>query len=476
MNNIKELEPKEVFQWFYELNQIPRSSGNEKEVSDFLVKFAKDRNLEVYQDEALNVIIKKPGTKGYENSPAVILQGHMDMVCVKTDDSDHDFDKDPIEMIVEGDIMRANNTTLGGDDGIAVAYGLAILDADDIPHPPIELLITTCEEDGMEGATALTGEHLTGTRLLNIDTEEEGEFLLGCSGGSNIDMTFPIAKEAVSGKACKIELTGLKGGHSGSEINKQRLNAIKGLARILNAVKDDVLLASIEGGIKHNAIPSKASAVIVTDNMEKVTEKINAIVADIKDEYRVEDPGLTVNLTEVEAKEAYTKELSMNIIEFLMTLPDGVQYMSKDIEGLVQTSLNNAIIGEKDGNILLITSVRSGSTSSLREILDRLNILTKRFGGSAREYSAYPAWPFEAESELRDIATKTFVEQYGKEPIANSIHAGLECGLLKGILPNTDMLSYGPNIRDAHSPKEHMSISSVQRVWEFTKNLLANLK
>ncbi len=476
MNNIKELEPKEVFQWFYELNQIPRSSGNEKEVSDFLVKFAKDRNLEVYQDEALNVIIKKPGTKGYENSPAVIIQGHMDMVCVKTDDSNHDFDKDPIEMIVEGDIMRANNTTLGGDDGIAVAYGLAILDADDIPHPPIELLITTCEEDGMEGATALTGEHLTGTRLLNIDTEEEGEFLLGCSGGSNIDMSFEIAREAVSGKACKIEITGLKGGHSGSEINKQRLNAIKGLARILNTVKEDVLLASIEGGIKHNAIPSKASAVIVTENVEKVSEKINSIIADIKEEYRVEDPDLTVKVTETEAKEAYTKELSTNIIEFLMVIPDGVQYMSKDIEGLVQTSLNNAIIGEKDNELLLITSVRSGSSSSLREILDRLNILTKRFGGSAREYSAYPAWPFEAESELRDIATKTFIDQYGKEPIANSIHAGLECGLLKGILPNTDMLSYGPNIRDAHSPKEHMSISSVQRVWEFTKNLLANLK
>ncbi len=476
MNNIKELEPKEVFHWFYELNQIPRGSGNEKEVSDFLVKFAKDRNLEVYQDEALNVIMKKPGTKGYENSPTVILQGHMDMVCVKTDDSNHDFEKDPIEMIVEGDIMRANNTTLGGDDGIAVAYGLAILDADDIAHPPIELLITTCEEDGMEGAFALTGEHLTGTRLLNIDTEEEGEFLLGCSGGSNIDISFPVEKEAVSAKACKVEIVGLKGGHSGAEINKQRLNAIKALARALNTVKEDVQLACIEGGIKHNAIPSKASAIIVTENPEKVLENVKAMIADIKEEYKVEDPGLTLNIDEVEVKEAYTKELSTNIIEFLMSIPDGVQYMSKDIEGLVQTSLNNAIIGEKDGQVVLITSVRSGSTSSLREILDRLNILAKRFNASTKEYAAYPAWPFEGESELRDIATKTFIDQYGKEPIANSIHAGLECGLLKGILPNTSMLSFGPNIRDAHSPKEHMSISSVERVWEFTKSLLANLK
>lgn len=476
MNNIKELEPKEVFQWFYELNQIPRSSGKEKAVSDFLVKFAKDRNLEVYQDEALNVIIKKPGTKGYENSQTVILQGHMDMVCVKTDDSDHDFDNDPIEMIIDGDIIRANKTTLGGDDGIAVAYGLAILDSNDIPHPPIELLITTNEETGMDGAMALTGEHLSGTRLLNIDTEEEGEFLLGCSGGSNIDMSFPIKREAAHGKALKIELSGLKGGHSGSEINRQRLNAIKALARILYPVKNDAVLASIEGGIKHNAIPSKASAVIVTEEPEKVIKEINKLVADIKVEYKVEDPNFTVNISETEVAETYAKELSYNLIEFLMCLPDGVQYMSKDIDGLVQTSLNNAIIGEKDGNIVLVTSVRSGSTSSLREILNRLNILAERFGGSAREYAAYPAWQFESDSELKDIAIKTFVEQYGKEPIINSIHAGLECGLLKGILPNTDMLSYGPEIRDAHSPEEHMSISSVQRVWEFTKNLLANLK
>lgn len=476
MNNIKELKPKEVFSWFYELNQIPRNSGKEKKVSDFLMNFAKERNLEAYQDEALNVIIKKPGTVGYENSETLILQGHMDMVCVKTDDSDHDFDKDPIEMIVEGDLMRANNTTLGGDDGIAIAYGLAILDSNDIPHPPIELLITTCEETGMDGAMALTSEHLTGTRLLNIDTEEEGEFLVSCAGGSNIEMSFDIAKEATNGKAYKIEISGLLGGHSGSEIIKQRLNAIKALARILNAIKEHVVLAEIEGGIKHNAIPSKAHAIIVPDDFSEVSNAIDYIFADIKDEYKVEEPGFTMSISEAEVSETYTKELSNNIIEFLMSLPDGVQYMSKDIEGLVQTSLNNAIITENDGKIVLTTSVRSGVTSSLREILDQLNILTVRFGGYAREYAAYPAWQFEEVSPLRDIAIKTYVEQYGEEPLVNSIHAGLECGLLKGILPNTDMLSYGPNIRDAHSPKENMSISSVQRVWEFTKNLLSNLK
>lgn len=476
MNNISNLEPKEVFKWFYEINQHPRSSGNEKEVSDFLVKFAKDRGLEVYQDDILNVIIKKPGTPGYENSETLIIQGHMDMVCVKTDDSDHNFDTDPIEMIVNGDIMTANNTTLGGDDGIAVAYGLAILDADDIPHPPLELLVTTNEETGMDGAMALTAEHLTGTRLLNIDTEEEKEFLVSCSGGSNIDMTFDVKRESASGKAYEIVVSGLKGGHSGGEIHKQRANAIKMATRILNAIKNDVVLASIEGGIKHNAIPSYAKAVFFTDDFTKIEETINSMIADLKEEYRVEDPGLTIAVKETEAKDAYEKNLSNDIIEFLMALPDGVQYMSKDIENLVQTSLNNAIIAEEDGKLKLITSVRSASTSSLREILDQLAIIANRFGATSREYAAYPAWQYEADSKLRDIAIETFVKQYGEEPKVHSIHAGLECGLLKGILPNTDMLSYGPQIRDAHTPKENMSISSVQRVWEFTKSLLANLK
>ena len=476
MNNLSNLEPKEVFKWFYELNQHPRSSGKEKEVSDFLVKFAKDRNLEVYQDEILNVIIKKPGTPGYENSQTLIIQGHMDMVCVKADGSDHNFDTDPIEMVIDGDRIRANNTTLGGDDGIAVAYGLAILDADDIPHPPIELLITTNEETGMDGAMALTADHLSGTRLLNLDTEEEGIFLVSCSGGSNIECTIDVAKEASSSEAYEIVLSGLKGGHSGSEIDCQRGNAIKMLTRILASVKAEIKLASIEGGIKHNAVPSYAKAVIVTDKFSAIEDTIKSMVADLTEEYRVEEPDFKALVNKVEVKESYTKEVSDKIINFLMILPDGVQYMSKDIEGLVQTSLNNAIIAEEDGKIVLTTSVRSAATSSLREILDRINILGEVMGVKTREYAAYPAWQFDANSELRDIAIETYKAQYGQEPEVSSIHAGLECGLLKGILPNCDMLSYGPDITDAHTPLESMGIESVERVWKFTKSLLANLK
>ena len=476
MNNLSNLEPKEVFRWFYEINQHPRSSGNEKEVSDFLVQFAKDRNLEVYQDEILNVIIKKPGTPGYENSEPLIIQGHMDMVCVKTDDSNHNFDTDPIEMIVEGDVLRANNTTLGGDDGIAVAYGLAILDADDIPHPPLELLVTTNEETGMDGAMALTADHLTGTRLLNLDTEVEGEFLVSCSGGSNIDLSFDIAREANSSKAYKLSISGLKGGHSGVEIDKQRANAIKLAARLLYLVKADVRLASFDGGIKHNAGPGNAEVVFATDKFDSLKEGLDALIADLKEEYRVEDPGLTVNITEATADQVYTKDLSDSVIDMIMALPDGVQYMSKDIEGLVQTSLNNAVILEENGKLVLTASVRSASSSSLREILNVVTLIANRMGAVAREYSAYPAWQYEAVSPLRDIAEKIYVDMYGKEPHITSIHAGLECGLLKGILPDTDMISYGPSIFDAHTPKEHMYISSVGRVWEYTKKLLAALK
>lgn len=476
MNNLSNIEPKNVFKWFHEINQHPRGSGNEKEISDFLVKFAKDRNLEVYQDDALNVIIKKPGTPGYENSETVIIQGHMDMVCVKTDDSNHNFETDPIEMIVEGDILRANNTTLGGDDGIAVAYGLAVLDANDIPHPPIELLVTTNEEVGMDGAMALTGEHLSGTRLLNIDIEEEGNFFVSCAGGSNINSVFTIKKEAVSLPAYEISVSGLKGGHSGTEIYLQRANAIKVVARLLNIVKKDVTLASICGGIKHNAIPSNAKVVFVTESFSAIEEKLNSLAKDIKVEYLVEEPNLKIEINKTEAKEAYTKELSSKVIDFLMVLPDGVQYISKDIEGLVQTSLNNAIIEEKEGKLVLTTSVRSASSSSLREILNKVETAASLVGAETKEYAAYPAWQYEADSKLRDIAIKTYKECYGKEPKIRSIHAGLECGLLKGILPNTDMISFGPDIRNAHSASEYMSISSVERVWDYFKKLLANLK
>lgn len=478
MSNIQDIEPKKVFKWFSALNQVPRCSGDEKGVSDFLVDFAKERNLEVYQDKAYNVIIKKPGTPGYENADSVILQGHMDMVCIKGKDSNHDFTRDPIELIIEGDTLRANNTTLGADNGIAVAYGLAILDSDNLKHPPIEILVTTSEETGMDGAMALTNEHLTGKILLNLDSEEEGIFLVSCAGGANMITTFKIQKEKKIGNGLEIKISGLKGGHSGMEIIKQRANAIKILGRILEECisKDNIRLSKIHGGIKHNAIPSEAGATILTENMDEMKKIIENLTKDLKEEYRVEDSGLNIDIQEVSIDEVYSKELSDNLIDFIMMVPDGVQYMSKDIEGLVQTSLNNAIIEERDNNIEITTSVRSSSSSSLREILNVLSIIAKRTNGNAKESSAYPAWQYDENSKIREKCVNVYKELYNKNAEVSAIHAGLECGLLKEILPDTDMISFGPNLFDVHTEKEHLSISSVRRVWEFLIKLLENLK
>lgn len=478
MSSLQNIEPKKVFHWFYELNQIPRCSGDEKGVSDFLVNFAKERNLEVYQDKAYNVIIKKPGTYGYENADPVIIQGHMDMVCIKGKGLNHDFTKDPIEMIVEGDTLRANNTTLGGDNGIAVAYGLAILDSDNLKHPPLELLVTTSEETGMDGAMALTDEHLQGKILLNLDSEEEGIFLVSCAGGANMLITFKLEKEKKSGKGLEIKISGLKGGHSGMEIIKQRANAIKLLGRILYEcnIKSNIRLSKINGGTKHNAIPSEAEATILTDDIGNVKTIIEQLTKDLKEEYHVEDSGLNIEIHETNIEEVFTRDLSDNLIDFIMMAPDGVQYMSKDIEGLVQTSLNNAIIEEKDNNIEITTSVRSSSSSSLREILNVLAAIARRTNAIAEENSAYPAWQYDENSKIREKCVKVYEELYNKKAEVSAIHAGLECGLLKEILPDTDMISFGPNLFDVHTEKEHLSISSVQRVYEFLVKLLEDLK
>jgi dipeptidase D len=472
--NLKNIEPEKVFHWFNELNQIPRCSGEERKVSDFLVNFANERKLEVFQDDALNVIIKKPATTGYESADAVIIQGHMDMVCIKGKGSNHDFSKDPIEMIVEGDILRANNTTLGGDNGIAVAYGLAILDSDDLKHPAIEVLVTTSEETGMDGVHALSNEHLSGKILLNIDSEEEGIFLVSCAGGANMITTFNLEKQKKNGNGLEIKVSGLKGGHSGMEIVKQRANAIKLIGRILSSCNDcdNIRLSEIQGGIKHNAIPSEAKAIILVEDSDKMKEVINKLINDLKEEYRVEDSGLTIEVSEIKVKDVYTKKINDDLIDFLMMVPDGVQYMSKDIEGLVQTSLNNAIIEEKDNNIIITTSVRSSSDSSLKEILNIINVIARRANAKAELMGSYPAWQFDQNSKIREKAVKVYEELFSKQAEVSAIHAGLECGLLKEILPDTDMISFGPNLYDVHTEKEHLSISSVERVWKFLVKLL----
>ncbi len=340
------------------------------------------------------------------------------------------------------------------------------------------MLITTGEETGMDGALSLTNKHLSGKVLLNIDSEEEGIFLVSCAGGANKITTFKIEREKKSSNGIEITISGLKGGHSGMEIIKQRANAIKLLGRILEECNEkfNIRLSEIKGGTKHNAIPSDAKAVILTEDIDNVMKVIEKLTKDLKEEYSVEDSGLNINTKKVSVEEIYTKRLSDDLIDFIMMIPDGVQYMSKDIEGLVQTSLNNAIIEETDGYIQMTTSVRSASESSLRELLSILNVIAKRTDAETDERNAYPAWQYDKDSKVREKAVKVYEALFGKKPQVSAIHAGLECGVLKKILPDTDMISFGPNLYDVHTEKEHLSISSVQRVWEFLVKLLEELK
>ncbi|MGP1432124.1 MAG: aminoacyl-histidine dipeptidase [Treponema sp.] len=477
---IEQVQPKEVFRWFAAISAVPRGSKNEKAISDFLVQFAKERSLEVYQDAALNVIIKKPGTTGYEKSPTVILQGHMDMVCEKTADSPHDFLKDPIKLIVEGDMLHADRTTLGGDDGIAVAYSLAVLDSHSLAHPPLEVLITTNEEVGMDGARELKADHLQGRILFNIDSEEEGIFLVSCAGGANTRTDFKIETEPFKGTALAIKVDGLLGGHSGIEIIKQRANAIKMLGRVLAAVKAEqpVHLVSLCGGAKHNAIAKDAEAVITVEDSARAVKTIETITAALQAEYRVADKGLRITAKEASAvpQVMFTGAVSKGIIDFMMIVPDGVQYMSMDIPNLVQTSLNDGILAVDGDTVSFTISVRSSVKSALDEIVQVLQLCAERTGGSFTKLSEYPAWEYAPQSRARDAAVQTYKEITGKEPVISAIHAGLECGLIKKTIPDIDAVSFGPNLYDVHTPNEHLSISSAERVWKFLVKLLENMR
>jgi dipeptidase D len=480
MSVLNKLEPKEVFAFFEELSSIPRTSGNEKQVSDYLVDFAKKRDLEVFQDEALNVIIKKGGTKGYEKSAPVIIQGHMDMVGEKISGSNHVFLKDPIKLRIDDDFIYATDTTLGADDGIAVAYGLAILDAKELKHPPIELLITTNEETGMNGASTLTAEHLSGKTMLNIDAEEEGIFIVSCAGGLLSNVIFKPDYEDLSGMVMEISVTELKGGHSGMEIIKQRGNAVKLLGRVLNRLNEKIgiRLVTLRGGAKHNAISREAYATIAftKENASKASEIIKDMDIIFKDENRVQDPKVKVEIKKASGDKMMASNSSNNIINYILTVPDGIQRMSSDIEGLVESSLNLGVLEDNGGKIEFTHAVRSSVKSQKAEIAEIISALGNLTGAIVNNTGDYPEWQYEEDSKIRKTAIKTYKGLFKKEPEISAIHAGLECGLLKKILPDTDMISFGPNLFDVHTPEEHMSISSAARTYKFLIALLENLK
>lgn len=484
LEKLKHLESFEAFKYFKEMNKIPRGSGNEKAVSDWLVEFAKKNSLEVIQDEALNVIIKKPGTEGYENSSPVVIQGHMDMVCEKNNDTKHDFEKDPIKFIVEGDFLRADGTTLGADNGIAVAFGLAILASSDIAHPPIELLVTTEEEIGMGGALALDPKNLQGRMLINLDSEEEGKLLVSCAGGVREIISLPITWEKCGESfiSYAVKIRGLKGGHSGMEINKERGNSNKLMGRFLDDLKENVSfkVASLDGGAKMNAIPREFDAVLLVngENEVELEQKVKKWNTILKNELSGVDPNVELQLEKIDKK--YDKVLSYETtdkaIKLLVLIPSGVQTYSMDIEGLVVNSTNLGVVITKGDRILFESAVRSSVKTLKEEICRRGIALAEIIGAEIVFQSNYPEWQYNPNSKLRTVFEEEYEKLYGHKPEISAIHAGLECGLFGGKFgEEMDMISLGPNMYDVHTPDEHVSISSVERVWKYLLAVLENL-
>lgn len=479
---LEKLEPQGVFKYFEAMSEIPRGSGNEQAISDYLVGFAKERKLEVIQDKALNVIIKKPGTNGFENAPTVILQGHMDMVCEKNMDTVHDFLKDPLKLVINGDYIEADGTTLGADNGIAVAYCLALLDADHLAHPPLEVVVTTDEEAGMGGALSLDASCLEGKYLINLDSEEEGEFLVSCAGGLKAFIEVPATWEEVEGTVLKVMVKGLKGGHSGGEIDKCRANSNRLLGRILYDLQTsaDVRIIDVVGGSKDNAIPREAYAHIVvkSEQLDQSKEVIKHITEVLQNEYKTSDPGLTVVVSEepkMESK-ALTAEAAENLVFLLLNVPNGIQTMSADIEGLVESSLNLGVLHTDEKCVKLTFAVRS-SVGSLKTLMNhQLASMAKMCDAKYSVTGEYPEWAYRKDSKLRDVFIKTYKDMYGKEPLIKAIHAGLECGVFDEKIEGLDMISLGPNMFDVHTPDERLSISSTKRTWEFFLEALKNIK
>lgn len=483
MDVLKGLEPQIVFNYFEQISQIPRGSGNEKGISDFLVNFGKSLGLETIQDESLNIIIRKPATPGYENAPGVIIQGHMDMVCEKNKDTVHDFEKDPIKLRVDGDYIYATGTTLGADNGIAVAYGMAVLASNNIEHPAIEFLVTTDEEVGMGGAIALDGSLLKGKYLLNIDSEEEGKLLVSCAGGARSDVTLPITFEEMKDnfEVYEIMIRGLKGGHSGMEIDKQRGNSNKLMGRILNDInsKCDIRLISIDGGSKVNAIPRECDSLLAIkkDEVNKLEELVKAWDAILKNEYHANDAGVSVSLVKKEENhKVFSKDTTFKAIKIINLIPDGVDTYSMEMKGLVQSSTNLGVVSTEENNIIFASSTRSSVESLKTKLLDEIADIANILGAKFEIKAPYPAWQYNPNSELRELCINVYKDMTGKEPEIVAIHAGLECGLLGQKIKGLDMISFGPNMYDVHTPNEHVSISSVKNVWDFLLQILKSIK
>ncbi|MBN2602931.1 MAG: aminoacyl-histidine dipeptidase [Candidatus Thermoplasmatota archaeon] len=482
MSILENLEPKLLWKRFEEISKIPRCSKHEDKIRQYLLDFAKQEKLKSKTDKSGNVVISKPASPGMENKPTIVLQSHMDMVCEKNSDVDHDFNKDPIKLKRSGDILTADGTTLGADDGIGVATTLAILENSKLKHGPIEVLFTVDEETGLTGAFALENDMLTGKIMLNIDSEDFGVITVGCAGGGESKITLPLKKQSVDKNLLhlQIKISGLRGGHSGVDIHEQRGNAIKILARILwkTSKKHAFLLSDIRGGDKHNAIPRESTATVFIKKEDK-----KSFISNLKDETKIIldeikpiDPGLKVDVKDIDSGQSVLDEQSqLRLLNLIHGLPHGVHKMNYDISRLVDTSTNLATLKIEKDKALVNLSSRSSIGSALQDMRDRIRSVAELSGAKVDEDTPYPGWKPNLDSKLLKKSKQIFKEMYGKDPVVEAIHAGLECGIIGEKFPGMDMISIGPTIKYPHSPEEQVHISTVEKFFDYVVKILQSV-
>ena len=490
MSILTNLEPKKAFEYFEEICSIPHGSRDTDRISDYLVRFAQDHNLRYIREDRGNVIIFKDAV-GTDVTEPVILQGHIDMVCEKEEGCDFDFSKDGLRLMVEDGFVTADGTTLGADDGTGVMYMLALLDDDTIVHPPLECVFTVDEEIGMLGAAVLDMSVLKGKKMLNIDSEVEGNFVVSCAGGALAMPSFPILRRGAQGDRCRIEISGLIGGHSGVEITAGRASSNALMAALLKAllyVDDSLRLVSVDGGFKDNAFPVKTTAVIISKNPQLLESEIGGIFGDIISDYSETDPDIKVSFEKLvpgteeyesltDVQKSYPLD-EMNNLSFIMafsSLPSGIQNMNPDDPTQVQTSLNMGILTTGADSIDLSYCVRSSVDEEKMQLISEMEMIAKSAGGSMKTEGVYPGWKYNPDSELTKIMTDTYREMYGKEPVVEMIHAGVECGYFVEGIEGLETISFGPDIHDIHTFREKLDIESTKRVWEFILEVLRKL-
>ena len=512
MSVLTGIEPQSVFHYFEEISAIPRPSYHERAISDYLVEFAERFGLAYHRDELNNVVIIKEASEGCGQAEPLILQGHMDMVCEKERTCNKDMMREGLDLEVDGDLITAAGTTLGGDDGIALAYGLALLADETLRHPRLEVVFTVSEEVGMEGANGLDAALLKGRKLINIDSEEEGEMIVGCAGGGRVAINLPVGREETAavqsphageesaagkdadedlpGRIAHVHVTGLAGGHSGMEIDRGRANAVHVLADVLARALDEmpIRLITFAGGNKDNAIPREAEALVCTDDPDALADCIAVVEKELRETFGEADPDLRVvvgvpedagdvlrramGTAELQTGTPLTEESTIGVIDLIRSLPNGVQRMSRSIPGLVETSLNLGICELQEDALVLHESLRSSISEQYQALAERITGIASDFGASAERSGEYPAWEYAEESPLRELCVRIYEEQYHSRPKITVIHAGLECGLLADKMPGLDAVSVGPDILDVHTPAEHMSIASVGRVYAFLRRVI----